>query len=342
MPTAALPRIALTLGDPAGIGPELACRLLADPANRERADVRVLAEPEEFARHCAEAGVQVPVADEPGPGRVTLVGAGAPVVPVERAVVSRAAGERAMTDLSKALELYQHGEVDAIMFTPLNKASLHLAGMHEEDELRWFATLLDHHGVTSELNFVPGLVTSRVTSHIPLADVASRISAKTVLDAIRLLDDVLKGSGVAAPRLAVCALNPHAGENGQFGREEIDHIAPGVRLAQVEGIEASGPYPCDTIFIRAQAGDFDGVVTMYHDQGQIAMKLMGFDRGVTVQGGLPVPICTPAHGTAFELVGQRKANLGPSQHAFDLAISLGSRSRRRTAAQSDEPLPVLA
>ncbi|NNM47521.1 4-hydroxythreonine-4-phosphate dehydrogenase PdxA [Knoellia koreensis] len=326
-----VPRLALTLGDPAGIGPELAVRLLADPANRERAQVLVLAEPEEFAAHCAEAGVEVPLSDTPGPGLVTLVGAGAPVQQVERRKVSTAAGERVMTDLTKALRLYEEGTVDAIMFTPLNKASLHLAGMHEEDELRWFAKQLGFDGVTSELNFVPDLVTSRVTSHIPLSGVAQRINATSVLDAIRLLDDVLKGSGIEAPRLAVCALNPHAGENGQFGREEIEHISPGVKLAQVEGIDASGPFPCDTIFISAKAGNYDGVVTMYHDQGQIAMKLMGFDRGVTVQGGLPVPICTPAHGTAFELVGTGKANLGPSQHAFDLAVALGTRLRRDAA-----------
>jgi 4-hydroxythreonine-4-phosphate dehydrogenase len=339
MSTSPLPRIALTLGDPAGIGPELACRLLADPDNLKRAEVSVLAEPEEFARHCAEAGVEVPLGVRPGQGVAALVGAGTAVGEVERAAVSRAAGERVMADLLKALELYRRGDVDAIMFTPLNKASLHLAGMHEEDELRWFAKQLDYEGVTSELNFVPGLVTSRVTSHIPLKDVSARISAASVLDAIRLLDDVLKGSGIAAPRLAVCALNPHAGENGQFGREEIDHIAPGVRLARAEGIDASGPYPCDTIFIRATGEDIDGVVTMYHDQGQIAMKLMGFDRGVTVQGGLPVPICTPAHGTAFEIVGQGKANLGPSQHAFDLAISLGSRT---ASARAEGREPVTA
>ncbi|PRY57562.1 4-hydroxythreonine-4-phosphate dehydrogenase [Knoellia remsis] len=325
MSATTLPRIALTLGDPAGIGPELACRLLAEPANLARAQVLVLAEADEFAAACAEAGVEVPVEDEPGAGHVTLVGAGGPTTPVERQKVSKAAGARVMGDLEKALRLYEEGRVDSIMFTPLNKASLHLAGMNEEDELRWFAKQLGHEGVTSELNFVPGLVTSRVTSHIPLSGVAQRINATSVLDAIRLLDDVLKGSGIESPRLAVCALNPHAGENGQFGREEIEHIAPGVKLAQVEGIEASGPYPCDTIFISAKAGDYDGVVTMYHDQGQIAMKLMGFDRGVTVQGGLPVPICTPAHGTAFELVGTGKANLGPSQNAFDLAVSLGSR-----------------
>ena len=150
-----------------------------------------------------------------------------------------------------------------------------------------------------------------------------RINARSVYEAIKLLDNVIKGNGVEKPRLAVCALKPHAGENGQFGREEIDHIAPGVKLAQVDGINAAGPFPCDTIFIAARNGDYDGVVTMYHDQGQIAMKLMGFDGGVTVQGGLPVPIATPAHGTAYNIVGQNKASLGPTQRAFNIAVNLG-------------------
>ncbi|MFE9204155.1 4-hydroxythreonine-4-phosphate dehydrogenase PdxA [Micromonospora sp. NPDC007230] len=323
------PRIALTLGDPAGIGPELAVRLLATPGNLDRAEVHVLSDAAEFKAVAGEFGADVRVADVATPGHAVLVGSDLSGRPVARRTVSREAGERVMSDLRKALSLYQAGTVDAIMFTPLNKASLHLAGMHEEDELRWFAKNLDYTGTTSELNFVPGLVTSRVTSHIPLKDVAARINAGSVLAAIRLLDDVIKGSGIEAPRLAVCALNPHAGENGQFGREEIDHIGPGIEAARAEGIDASGPYPCDTVFIKARDGHFDGVVTMYHDQGQIAMKLMGFDRGVTVQGGLPVPIATPSHGTAFEIVGKRIAHLGPTQHAYDLAVALGRRVRQQ-------------
>ena len=164
--------------------------------------------------------------------------------------------------------------------------------MLDEDELRWFAMELGWDGFTSELNFVPGLTTSRVTSHCCIDEVASRISARGVYDAIVLLNDVIKGDGIAEPRLTVAALNPHAGERGQFGREEIDHITPGIRLAQYEGINVDGPWPSDTIFIAARDGEYDGVVTMYHDQGQIAMKLLGFDLGVA---GAPSPGgCCPA------------------------------------------------
>lgn len=323
--TTARPRIALTTGDPSGIGPELAVKLISDPANLAKADVLVLASPAELRTAADEAGVTLSLADRPDDQHAVAVGSPLADRPVPRAQVTREAGERAKEDLLAALEMYREGTVDAIMFTPLNKTALHLAGMNEEDELRWFAKILGHEGTTSELNFVPGLTTSRVTSHIPLKEVADHINARSVLEAVRLLNDVVRDSGINAPRLAVCALNPHAGENGQFGREEIDHIAPGVALAQQEGIDASGPFPCDTIFIAARAGEYDGVVTMYHDQGQIAMKLLGFNEGVTVQGGLPVPIATPAHGTAFGIVGKGIADTGPTQRAFDIAVSLGQR-----------------
>lgn len=326
--TPAHPRLVMTLGDPSGIGPELVARLLSDPANRAKADVSVLASAAEIEAAAAEIGVTVPVGDTADADHVVALGSELADLAVPRAQVSQAAGERAMSDLRAALARYQAGDADAIMFAPLNKSALHLAGMDTEDELRWFADLLGFDGFTSELNFVPGLTTSRVTSHMPLSEVAVRISARAVLDAIRLLHEVVRGSGVEAPRLAVCALNPHAGENGQFGHEEIDHIAPGIALARNEGIDATGPFPCDTIFIKARDGRYDGVVTMYHDQGQIAMKLLGFDIGVTVQGGLPVPIATPAHGTAHEIVGTGKATIGPTQHAFDIAVSLAGRTRR--------------
>ncbi|MGQ1798889.1 4-hydroxythreonine-4-phosphate dehydrogenase PdxA [Kocuria oceani] len=328
MPTenrpAARPRLALVPGDPSGIGPELAAKLIANPANLAAADVYVLAGEAELRAIADEAGVSLSLAEQPSSEAAAVVGSRFSDREVPRGRVSREAGERALADLTDALAMYQRGEVDGIVFTPLNKSALHLAGMHEEDELRWFAKSLEYSGTTSELNFVPGLTTSRVTSHVAIKEVADLINAQSVVESIRLLHSVVQGTGVESPRLAVCALNPHAGENGQFGREEIEHIRPGIALAQSEGIDASGPYPCDTVFIRASDGQFDGVVTMYHDQGQIAMKLMGFDQGVTVQGGLPVPIATPAHGTAFEIVGQGVAKTGPSQRAFEIAVGLAS------------------
>ncbi len=321
MMTDTRPRLVVVPGDFSGIGPELMVRLLADPGNRDHADLLITATPDELSRLSAENAVEVPA-------EVTCLGtkwAGS-AIPV--GVVSEEAGARALTDLGTAVDLCAAGEADGVLFLPLNKAALGKAGMNEEDELRWFAKRLGYEGFTSELNFISSLVTARVTSHVPVSQIANGIRASRVLDTITLLDEVLRETRAKSPRIAVCALNPHGGEGGKFGREEIEDIAPAVELARSRGVDVEGPFPCDTLFGRAVAGDYDGVVTMYHDQGQIAMKLLGFDQGVTVHGGLPIPIATPAHGTAHAIVGTGQADLGPSQHAFDLAVSMSAHRRQ--------------
>jgi 4-hydroxythreonine-4-phosphate dehydrogenase len=156
-----------------------------------------------------------------------------------------------------------------------------------------------------------------------------------VYDAIVLIDQVLRTAGVGEPRLLVAALNPHGGEGGLFGNEEIEAIAPAIQQARSAGIQASGPFPADTIFVRARKGACDAVVSMYHDQGQIAMKLMGFERGVTVQGGLPLPVTTPAHGTAFDIAGHGKANPQGLYQAFRIACRMGANQRGRRATQGN-------
>lgn len=316
-------RIALTLGDPAGVGPELAAKLLAEPATTDQAEVLVIATAAEFARALDQAGIDVGLSTVAGDGRPVLRDPQRPgPLPTATGRTSAEAGSWALAGLRFALSMATSGEIDAICFMPLNKTSLHLAGMVEEDELRWFAKTLGYDGRTSEFNVLDALWTGRVTSHIALADVPQRITADAVAETVALLDYALRGSGIATPRIAVAALNPHAGENGNFGRQEIDEIAPGVERARRAGATVEGPFPSDTIFLKARAGLYDGVVTMYHDQGQIAMKLIGFDRGVTVQGGLPIPITTPAHGTAFDIVGTRTADLGAARNAFALAVKL--------------------
>jgi 4-hydroxythreonine-4-phosphate dehydrogenase len=157
---------------------------------------------------------------------------------------------------------------------------------------------------------------------VPLRAVADLITEKRVLQAIRLARDTLRAAGQPHPKIAVAGLNPHAGDGGIFGREEIDVIAPAVERARAEQIAASGPYPSDTVFVRAQGGAFDAVVTMYHDQGQIAMKLMGFERGITIHAGLPFPITTPAHGTAFDIAGRGVARVDGLAQAYRTACRM--------------------
>lgn len=331
------PLLALTLGDPAGIGPELIARLLSRPDVTGAARILVIGDRGEFEQGMRVAGCRVDYVTTPSPEQADY-SAGKPVLydyrgdtsgPFERCVATRKGGRYSLDTLGVALDLTQHGAADAILFGPLNKSSLHLAGMQHSDELHWFADRLGYTGPFCEFNVMDNLWTSRVTSHVALQDVPGMITKEGVLEAIRLIDSQLRLSGVAAPRIGVCGLNPHNGDNGSFGREEIDVITPAVQQAQAEGFGASGPFPADTIFLKVQgdAPQYDAVVTMYHDQGQIAIKLMGFWRGVTLQGGLPIPITTPAHGTAFDISTQGVANVGATLQAFQLACRMGAARR---------------
>ena len=330
-------RLALVLGDPAGIGPELVAKLLGDRGNLDKASVLLIADRAEVEEGMRIAGrkFDYSVTDRQperlaGDGVVLWDVRGSPASPFERAKATADGGAYCLDTLRKAIELTVSGVTDGVMFAPLNKSSMHQAGLKHEDESQWFASLLGVAGPHGELNVLDDLWTSRVTSHVALKDVAGLITRERVIDGIALVHSTLVASGTAAPRIAVCGLNPHNGENGSFGREEIDIIGPAVEEAKRLGYSALGPFPADTIFLRAR--EFDAVVTMYHDQGQIAMKLMGFSRGVTVHGGLPIPITTPAHGTAFDIYGRGDANVGATQAAFDICAAMSSARRRKLAA----------
>jgi len=164
---------------------------------------------------------------------------------------------------------------------------------------------------------------TRISSHVPLKDVARYIDKQRIVDATTLIYRSLQASGNATPRVAVAGFNPHNGDGGTCGREEIDVIAPAVAELNALGMPVVGPFPADTIFLRARDGELDAIVTMYHDQGQIAIKLLGFSQGVTVQGGLPIPITTPAHGTAYDIAGLGKADVDATANAFAIACRMG-------------------
>jgi 4-hydroxy-L-threonine phosphate dehydrogenase PdxA len=323
------PVIALFTGDPAGIGPELTAKLLTDPATAAAAQVILIGNRATFAEGAAAAGSGEPTAT----GARIHDWAGLDAPSFARGVVSESNGRFMLDALTEGTRLVTSGVADALCFAPLNKGALRAGGMHHEDEMRWFAELLGHTGVCGELNVLESLWTSRVTSHVPLREVSGLLTAEKVADAIRMITESLRAAGKAAPRVAVCGLNPHNGDNGNYGDEEGRIIEPGVTLAASMGYPADGPFSADTAFVRAIRKDgqgYDGVVTMFHDQGQIAMKLMGFERGVTVQGGLPIPITTPAHGTAYDIAGKGIANPQAMKNAFDIACRMGS-SRRADA-----------
>ena len=312
------PTIALFTGDPAGIGSELIGKLLAIPECLQQARILLIAQ---------EGQVQAPADVE------VVEWAGRHSAPFAPAQATADNGRYMLQGLSTGLELVKSGVADALCFAPLNKTALRLGGMHQEDELRWFAEWLKFTGVCGELNVLEKLWTARVTSHVALRDVNSLLTSGKVVDAIRMMTEALRAAGIAQPRVAVCGLNPHNGDNGNYGDEEGRIIAPGVQAAAAQGYPADGPFPADTAFVRAirAEGGYDGVVTMYHDQGQIAMKLMGFERGVTVHGGLPMPIATPAHGTAYDIVGKGVANVQAMRNAFELVVRMASAHQAQRA-----------
>ena len=328
------PRLALLLGDPAGIGPEMGVRLLARAENIDACEILLVAPASALASGERIVGRKIPV--QPAatrdairfePGRVAHLVLREPeggLPPIGQC--SEGAGAIALDALATATALAREGFVDGIVFAPLNKHALRLAGMQEEDELRFMQGLFGVRGFTCEFNITDGLWTSRVTSHVPLREVADLITPQAVADAVHILHAALRHAGIVRPRIAVSGLNPHAGDGGSIGREEIEVIAPTIERLKRDGLETSGPWSPDTVFIAARRGDFDAVVSMYHDQGQIAMKLMGFERGVTLHGGLPVPVATCASGSAFDIAGQGVARVDGLQHAFDLCLRMASAS----------------
>jgi 4-hydroxythreonine-4-phosphate dehydrogenase len=331
------PTIAFAMGDPAGIGPELAAKVLALPEVRLAAQLLVFGDRRilnEGAR-VAQTAVDVCVVEDEGAamraqdGPVLVDLGNLAPTEVERGKPTLAGGRFATENFRRALLAAKAGRADAVFFTPFNKAAMRMAYAAYDDEIRFINDVLGEPYPASEFNVLDRLWNARVTSHVPLSEVASRITGERIERALRLTDGCMRAAGFERPRIGVAGLNPHAGDGGNFGREEIDIIAPAVDRAKRDGVAADGPYPSDTVFLRAKAGQFDAVLTMYHDQGQIAMKLIGFDRGVTMLGGYPFPICTPAHGTAYDIAGQGIANVGATREALLLAIRM---AERRAAA----------
>jgi 4-hydroxythreonine-4-phosphate dehydrogenase len=311
----ARPVIALAMGDPCGISPELTAKVLALDEVREAASVVVIGDRRVFDQGARVAGLAPSFDDFVDLKHLDPA-------TIERGVASKEGGASALANYRHALRMVAEGKARAVCFTPFNKHAMRLAEASYEDEIGFTSGVLGFKGAATEFNILEGLWNARVTSHIPLARVPSSLSIDSIVQALELTTTALRAAGFEPPRIGVAALNPHAGDGGNFGREEIDIIEPAVRQARAKGLPADGPYPADTVFVRAKAGQFDAVLTMYHDQGQIAMKLLGFDRGVTLLGGYPFPICTPAHGTAYDIAGKGVANVGAARAALLLAARM--------------------
>ena len=335
-----LPLLGMIPGDPTGIGPEQCARVLADRRLADAARLLVIGDARVLERGARQAGVALALHRVAQPEDADFSGPAVPIldlrnydpVAIAQGAVSNESGRLTGETLKHAIDLALAGRLDGITFAPLNKAALHGGGWKFNDEHQLFAHLTRHTGHFGEMNVLDDLWMSRATSHVSLRTAIDQLDAARIDDALTLADATMRGAGFARPRIAVCALNPHAGENGLFGREEIDLIAPAVAKAAARGIACMGPYPADTVFIKAFTGEFDGVLSMYHDQGQIATKLKGFNRGVTVTAGLKTVFTTPAHGTAFDIVGQGKATTGALEQAVRLAARLAAANVHRARA----------
>lgn len=333
------PIVGLMLGDVTGIGAEIAAKMLVTQELKKIARTVLVGDARHLALGCREAGTEVLVHGVTSMETIDWSRDGFPLLDLAnldparfpRAQVSpeagRVAGEtlKAMTDLALA------GSLDAVCFAPLNKAALHRGGWNYHDEHQMFADWIQHRGYYSEMNVIPQFSTFRVTSHVSLRQALELVTPERIEAAIRLAHRTLRSTGLEAPRIGVAALNPHGGENGLFGDEEIRVIRPTVERVRASGIDCTGPLPSDTIFLRARDGHFDVVVMMYHDQGQIATKLLGFQKGVTVSAGMKTVYATPAHGTAFDIVGKGRADAGAMAAAFHIAAKLGA-ARRNDAS----------
>jgi len=327
-----LPVIGILYGDAAGIGPEQIARLCADRCFEGKCrpiiigDARVLKQGFDIiGKECEINLISQP--DDAAFGEAVDVLNLNDLSPneYELGTVNVKCGESAYQAMKCAMDLLLEEKISGLLYAPQNKTSFAAAG-HELDSMDFMCKYLkvERYG---ELNVLDKVCTARVTSHIPLRLVSTALTSDKILDTILFAYDSMIAIGRRNCKIAVMGLNPHNGENGLCGNEELDVISPAVNRAKELGIKVYGPFSPDTLFIRAFKGDFDTVVTMYHDQGQIAMKLMGFSSIVTVIGGPRWPIATPAHGTAFDIAGKGIADMGAIKHALDIVCEGASINR---------------
>lgn len=290
--TVSLPRIALTAGDPAGIGPEIVAKAAADPA------LRAVCEPVIFAA--------------------------TPTKPFRIGEVSAAAGQAAFDTIVSAVAAARRGDVAAIATAPINKLAFAQAGLPWKGHTDLLAHLCGVDRVAM-LFHAPQLKVVLITVHVPLREVAARLTPELVAHTIRLTAASLPQFGIARPRLALSGLNPHAGESGLLGTEDDLVLAPAVAAARTEGLDIQGPIPADTVFVRASRGEFDCVLACYHDQGLIPVKLLAFGQAVNVTIGLPIIRTSVDHGTAFDIAGRGVADAGSMIEAVKLAAKMAGK-----------------
>lgn len=325
------PVVCVLLGDASGVGAEIVVKAFgADNTMQERAKTVLLGDERILSRAERIIGKKL-CYDLVEPEQIrqsskSLLMVDTKNISPEKAVFGKVnpdCGRAVVQDIESACRFFAKGYIDGICFAPFNKEAFRRAGNQVPSELELFRKNCELLGLKvgeayGELNVVEGLWTSRVTSHVPLARLREYLTYDGILSMIHLVDHSCRTFGIGAPRIAVAALNPHCGEGGLCGDEEQTMIIPAIKKAREEGCNVTGMYAPDTVFVHAFGGEADAVVTMYHDQGQIALKLKRFDRAVTVFAGFAMPIGTPAHGTAHDIAGTGTANESAFMTAFEI------------------------
>ena len=327
------PTIAVTMGDPAGIGPEIVVRALGEPAVRACCHPVVIGDPRVLARAAGVVAsplaiIAVPRAAGAGTDPTTLAVVPAGELPpgaLKPGTLDARWGEAAAACCRTAVELVKAGEVAGITSAPFNKEAFHMAGYQAMDDMTYFEECFAK-GAAYQVGEVAGLWTTPVTFHVAFRAIPDLITKEAVLTKIRSLDKVLKAAKVSPAKIGVVALNVHCGEGGMFGREELDVIAPAIRQAQAEGYDVAGPLPPDSAFPLALRGDYRGLVLMYHDQANIGRKIIGRDQpGVSLFLGMPVPVVTVPHGTAYDIAWQGVAKHSMLVRAITMTAALAGK-----------------
>tara|TARA_Y100000588_G_scaffold348667_1_gene398408 strand:+ start:9891 stop:10916 length:1026 start_codon:yes stop_codon:yes gene_type:complete len=330
------PFIAITMGDPAGVGPEIVAKSLSNHATHAICRPIVVGNKTIMRRAAGESAAKTPIRsfditslDDYEHGINVYDPWQSDLSDMSIGEIGKVAGEAAAQSVIEATRLAMEGIVEAIVTAPINKAAINAAGYHYAGHTELLGHLTKSPGARMLL-VAPGLRVIHNSTHVSLQEAIRRVTPSNVLHAIRLMDDSLQLLATEKRRIAVCGLNPHAGEGGLFGKEDQSMISPAIREALDEGIDVSGPEPADTVFHRARNGDFDGVVAMYHDQGHVAVKVAGFFDGINVSVGLPIIRTSVDHGTAFDIAGQNIARADSMSLAIETAAAMAQNKRGTT------------
>ena len=330
------PILGVLLGNSAGVGPELVAMLAVKDYYADYCRPVIIGDLRMFEHGLKVVGGDVPhyVIDDLSQcdwskGYPVLYLKDQDPAQVVYGEANQYCGAGDLHQMDTAIELCKTGKIEGFVFGPFHKGAMKMAGMHDESEHTYLANAFQLTTPFCEVNMMDDLMTVRTTSHIPISEVSATLTETTLREAIELGEITGESLG-HKPRIAVAALNPHCGEFGLCGREEVDIIQPTIeKVVKETGWNVTGPYSADTLFISALKGDFDVVVTMYHDQGQIALKLVGFQRCITVAGGQPYPIATCAHGTAFDKVGKASVTTDSFERAVRTTAKMAMAKREK-------------